>query len=172
MAKLEAFQGLLGGAPSMWALLLMMAVMPAICEELAFRGFILSGLRRMKNTTLALLVSSLFFGIAHMMLQQSIPAFAVGMLIGYVSIKTKSIFPCMLYHLIHNSLPLLTVSWIGETGGFAGLVQLQDGMLRYEWPIVSISIAAVIALIWRLQGDGTKEMEATAAPMPPIAVAR
>ena len=60
----------------MWSLLLMVAVLPAICEELAFRGFVLSGLRRMKNTTLAILVSSLLFGIAHQMLQQSIAAFA------------------------------------------------------------------------------------------------
>lgn len=169
MAKLESFQGLLGGAPSIWALLLMVAVLPSICEELAFRGFLLSGLRRMKNTTLAILVSSLFFGIAHQLLQQSIAAFVVGMMIGYMSIQTKSIFPCMLYHLIHNSLPLLAASWIGETGGIRGLVELQDGMLRYEWPLVSVCIAAAIVLLWRFQsssdGDGDERTLPAALPV-------
>ena len=172
MAKLESFQSVLGGAPNIWALLLMVAVLPAICEELAFRGFLLSGLRRMKNTTLAILVSSLFFGIAHQLLQQSIAAFVVGLLIGYMSIKTKSIFPCMLYHLIHNSLPLLAASWIGETGGVRGLVELREGMLQYEWPLVSVCIAAAIVLLWRFQSSSDSD-EPTVQPHEslPIAVA-
>ena len=149
MEKLEAFQTMLAGAPNIWALLLMVAVFPAICEELAFRGFVLSGLRRMKNQALAILVSSLFFGIAHQMLQQSIAAFAVGMLIGFVSIKSNSILPCMFYHLIHNSLPLLAAYWIEELGGVAGFVELDNGGLVYGWPIVSVCIAAALAILLR-----------------------
>lgn len=151
MAKLEAFQSMLVGAPNMYLLLLMMAVLPAICEELAFRGFILSGLRRMNNKWLAVLVSSLFFGIAHQMLQQSITAFAVGMLIGYIAIQTKSIFPCMLYHVIHNSLPLLIASWMGETGGVQGYAEIRNDALYYGWPLVSVCIAAAIVILWRFQ---------------------
>lgn len=152
LAKLESFQLMLSDAPSIWALLVMVAVFPAICEELAFRGFILSGLRRMKSSSLAILVSSLFFGIAHQMLQQSIAAFAVGMLIGFLAIRTNSIFPCMVYHLIHNSLPLLVASWVGELGGVAGLVTLQDGGLVYGWPLVSVCIAGAIVILLRLAG--------------------
>ena len=137
----------------MWSLLLMVAVLPAICEELAFRGFILSGLRRMKNTTLAVVISAFFFGIAHQLLQQSIAAFIVGLMIGYLSLQTRSIFPCMLYHLVHNSLPLLMATWVGKSGGIAGLIELRDGMLHYEWPLVSVCIAGTIALLWRIQTD-------------------
>ena len=62
----------------------------------------------------------------------------------------------MIYHLIHNSLPLLAASWIGEHGGFRGLVELREGMLQYEWPLVSICIAGAIVILWRLQGvEGT-----------------
>ena len=106
----------------------------------------------MKSSTLAILVSSLFFGIAHQMLQQSIAAFAVGMLIGFISIRTNSILPCMLYHLIHNSLPLLVATWVGELGGVAGLVTLQDGALVYRWPLVSVCIAAAISILLRFAG--------------------
>lgn len=165
MAKLESFQSLLVGAPSIWSLLLMVAVLPAICEELAFRGFVLSGLRRMKNTSLAIVVSSLVFGIAHQMLQQSIAAFAVGMMIGYISIQTRSIFPCMLYHLIHNSLPLLMASWVGEHGGYPGLVELRDGMLQYEWPLVSVCIAGAIVILWRFQQQEGQVQDTTSLPV-------
>ena len=158
LAKLQSFQTLLGDAPNIFALLLMIAVLPAICEELAFRGFILSGLRRMKNTWLAVLIASLLFGIAHQMLQQSIAAFAVGMLIGFVSIKCNSIFPCMLYHLIHNSLPILVLTAFGDSGGMPGFAEIRGDELVYSWPLVSVCIAAVITILLRFQ-QGPSDVE-------------
>ena len=133
------------------AIALMIGVMPAICEELAFRGFILSGLRRMQNKWLAVLISSLFFGIAHQMLQQSIAAFAVGLLIGYIAIQTNSIIPCMVYHLVHNSLPVLVVSYLEEFGAIRGIVEIRNDSLFYDWPLVSVCFAGVIVCLWRFQ---------------------
>ena len=49
-----------------WLLLMVFAVTPAICEELAFRGFILSGLARGGRLAIAVGISSLMFGIIHM----------------------------------------------------------------------------------------------------------
>lgn len=170
MAKLEAFQSLMGGAPNLFVLLLMMALLPAICEELAFRGFILSGLRRMKNQWLAILVSSLLFGIAHQMLQQSIAAFAVGMLIGYLSIKTNSIFPCMAYHLVHNSLPLLVATWMAEHGGITGLAEVSTESLHYGWPLVSVCIAAAIVILLRFQNSDSSTHDRVAVESPALGV--
>ena len=106
-ASLLQFQDLFASAP-LWSLLLVMAVAPAVCEELVFRGFILSGLRHMGHKWLAILVASAFFGITHGILQQSINAFVVGVLIGYLAVQTGSIIPCILFHLTHNSLAMLT----------------------------------------------------------------
>ena len=154
MAKLEQIQELLGGAPNLYMLLVMIAVVPAICEELAFRGFMLSGLRRLQNKWLAILICSLFFGVAHQMLQQSIAAFLVGILIGFIAIRSNSIFPCVVYHLIHNALPILMASWLGEGGGFPGLAELREESIFYGWPLVSVCIAAVIVLLWRFHDQG------------------
>jgi len=87
--------------------ILMLGVTPAICEELAFRGFLLSGLRRMGNKWGAIILASAFFGIAHGILQQSLGAFVVGIVIGYVAVKTGSLFPAMLYHFTHNTMAVL-----------------------------------------------------------------
>jgi sodium transport system permease protein len=99
-------------------LLLLVAVTPAICEELAFRGFILSGLRRMGHKWTAIALCSVLFGIAHGLLQQSLAATVVGLVIGYVAVKTNSLLPAMAYHLVHNSLGVLqgriTPALIGE----------------------------------------------------------
>jgi hypothetical protein len=54
-------QKLLADSPPVWQLLLVMSVTPAICEELAFRGFILSGLRRIGHKWGAIVLTSVFF---------------------------------------------------------------------------------------------------------------
>lgn len=97
---------LFGQAP-LWQVLLLIAVTPALCEELAFRGFILSGLRRLGHKWTAIVLASVFFGLAHGLLQQSLSAACVGVVIGYVVVKTGSLWPGVIYHLCHNSLSVL-----------------------------------------------------------------
>ena len=104
--KLGEIGSMVASAP-LWQVLLVMALAPAICEELAFRGFILSGLRRMGHKWGAIALTSVIFGLAHGILQQSLSAFFVGMVIGYIAVKTGSIWPGVLYHLVHNSLGIL-----------------------------------------------------------------
>lgn len=87
--------------------LLLIALAPALCEELAFRGFILSGLRRWGHRWGAIAISSAFFGLAHFMLQQSLAAAVVGLILGYLAIQTGSILPCIAYHFVHNTLTVL-----------------------------------------------------------------
>lgn len=95
------------GSPNVLAVIGVLALAPAICEELAFRGFILSGLRSSYNKWTAIFVSSLFFAAAHSILQQSLTAFVVGILIGYIAVQSRSILPCIGYHLVHNSMTFL-----------------------------------------------------------------
>lgn len=104
--KLAAFNHLVTDAP-IWQVILLIGVTPAICEELAFRGFILSGFRRIGHSWTAIALASLFFGVIHAILQQSISATVVGMVIGYIAIKTGSLLPAVLYHFTHNTLTLL-----------------------------------------------------------------
>ncbi len=90
-----------------WQVVLVIALAPAVCEELAFRGFVLSGLRHLGSTTAALVISSLFFAVTHGMLQQSLSAFGVGLVLGLIAVRTGNLFPCIAYHLAHNSLTVL-----------------------------------------------------------------
>ena len=64
----EMFAKVQADAPNVWMFLLIVAVLPAFCEEIAFRGFILSGLRHLGHKWQAIVISSIFFGVAHMMI--------------------------------------------------------------------------------------------------------
>jgi sodium transport system permease protein len=138
---------------SIWVLLLVIAVVPAVCEELAFRGFVLSGLRHMGHKWTAILVSSLFFGATHALFQQSIVASFVGALLGYVAVQSGSIWPCIVFHVIHNSLAVLVQRIAGTAGDrpqWLGWVMRDahgDGML-YHWPVVGLSVCVSAAILY------------------------
>ncbi len=87
--------------------LLVVAVVPAICEELAFRGFILSGLRHLGHRWRAIILTSIFFGVTHPIFQQSLVACIVGVLLGFIAVQTGSILPGIVFHMVHNSLGVL-----------------------------------------------------------------
>jgi sodium transport system permease protein len=156
LEELTRIEGFLTKAPSLWFLLLLVAVLPAICEELAFRGFILSGLRHIGHKWWAILISSIAFGMAHGILQQSISASLVGAILAYIAIQTGSLFPCMIFHFVHNAL-LVVSSALLESDfqqRFPWLVRwlVGPGMdgdqgLHYRWPVVAAGLVASLALL-------------------------
>lgn len=81
-----------------------MALLPAVCEELAFRGFMFGGLVRDGSPLRAVLVTSVVFGISHGVLQQSISATCMGLVLGWIAWKTGSVLPGMVIHLTSNAL--------------------------------------------------------------------
>ena len=103
----HAVAAILADAPNTFAIIAVLAFVPAVCEEVAFRGFILSGLQTLKSKWTAIIISAAFFGIAHGILQQSIMASLVGIVLGVISVQTRSLFPCIAYHAMHNALPIL-----------------------------------------------------------------
>ena len=84
-----------------WILLLLIAVLPAITEEITIRGIVLSGYDN-TNTYLACIVSGLLFGIMHLDPQQFLYATALGFILALVVRITNSIFASVIMHFIIN----------------------------------------------------------------------
>lgn len=98
------------GMPS-WELLLYMAILPAICEELAFRGMLLSGLRRKLRPAALIVGVGLIFGLFHMTLFRIAPTAALGMVLTAIALMTGSVFPGMLLHAGNNAIGVIGSSW-------------------------------------------------------------
>jgi sodium transport system permease protein len=108
---LEA-QGASGGneaashaGPGLYTLVL--GVLPAVCEELAFRGFILSGLRRRFRPWTAILLSGFLYALYQMNVFQAVPHFLAGAVLALLVVRTNSVLPAMVFHLVWNVLLLL-----------------------------------------------------------------
>ena len=82
------------------------AVLPAIFEELVFRGICISCLRPM-GTKFAVIVSAVIFGLSHVDPLQSLFAFLFGLLIGGAFVATGSIWPGVLLHFFNNSISVI-----------------------------------------------------------------
>ena len=141
--ELESLEKALFAAPSIWQLLLIVAVTPAICEELAFRGFILSGLRKTGGKWRAIILTSLFFGITHSVIQQSLTAFVMGCVIGYIAVQTNNILPGMLFHVTNNVLGVILPTQAADLH-WDWLLQF-DPKTGYEFTLVAQVTAGAIA---------------------------
>lgn len=86
------------------ALLFLFALSPAVCEEAAFRGVILSGFAGRMKTWQTVLVVGLLFGAFHLSIYRIVPTALIGMAITYAAIKTRSIIPAILIHFLSNAL--------------------------------------------------------------------
>ncbi len=77
------------------------AISPAICEELLHRGLILKAYEK-RGSVKALVISAIFFGIFHFDMMNLLGPIFLGLLIGYYVIRTNSIFAGMLAHFLNN----------------------------------------------------------------------
>jgi len=87
-------------------LFVVLGIMPAWCEELAFRGFILTGLRQSFRPWSAILLSSFLFALYQMNVFQFLPHFLFGMVLAILVVRTGSIWPAVVFHLVYNTLLL------------------------------------------------------------------
>lgn len=76
-------------------------LLPAVVEELVYRGIILGSLRKYGDGC-AIFVSSLLFGLAHGNMAQLPHAFLIGLAIAYLVVKTNSIYTGIFIHFMNN----------------------------------------------------------------------
>jgi len=146
------------------AFVLALSLMPAVCEELAFRGFILSGFRRIGSKWRAIVYSALVFGFAHGVLQQSLVASLVGVVIGYLVLQSGSILPGMAYHAVHNAIPLAAAlvggPWADRLAAARVVVEWRPGEYAFTpWIVVASAVAAGCVLRWFARQDYARTPE-------------
>lgn len=89
------------------AVLLVIAIAPAVCEEMLFRGVILHSLQARYRVPSAIAVTAVLFGLYHMSVIKFIPTGLLGLLLCVVVWKTGSIYPAMLMHFINNAFSVV-----------------------------------------------------------------
>ncbi|ARP51151.1 CPBP family intramembrane glutamic endopeptidase [Caproicibacterium lactatifermentans] len=131
-------------------------LIPPLVEEVLFRGAVLGCLRRWGNW-FAIVVSALLFGLYHGNVAQFVFAVLIGILFGYLRVRTESILPCIVLHMFNNgmaSVGALLQENMGQT------VQQQFTIAYF----VICFVAAVAAVVVRLAVEGKGSMKKLRIP--------
>lgn len=141
---------LLGDKPEPLPLiLLMVAVTPAICEEIVFRGVILAGFRRLGMWP-AVLATAFLFALAHASIYRLLPVLFLGAVLGYAVWKSGSIAAGMIGHAINNGL-MAVFAFSPAVAASMGLGSAK--MLPWSWVCGgAVVFAAGIWLLARQRG--------------------
>lgn len=91
---------------SAW-LFFVVGVSPAICEEVLFRGYVLSGLRQKMRPVAAVTLTALLFALFHMSAARLPGTFALGLIMGALALLSRSLWPAIVFHALNNGLLVL-----------------------------------------------------------------
>ncbi|MFN6191289.1 MAG: type II CAAX prenyl endopeptidase Rce1 family protein [Planctomycetia bacterium] len=109
----EKILALMQGHPA-WMSWALMAALPAICEELLFRGWVLSGFAgrqaSWRRAAAAIVAQAALFAIFHLLPERMPQTFLLGLVLGWMTLATGSLLPAVVCHLVHNSMPLVVLS--------------------------------------------------------------
>ncbi len=135
--------------------LFMIAVLPAIGEELIFRGIIQKHFANItKSQIWGIIISALIFSAFHMQFKGFIPRFALGVMFGFMYSWSGSIWLPIIAHFINNSIATIGFMMLG-TGALDSKVE-DVGGLTYLWPIGLISLVTVAVLLMKLKEENTE----------------
>lgn len=131
-----------------WFLLnvLLLGILPAIFEELIFRGVIFNGLRK-KGFWFACLISSALFACVHLSVWQSVYPFIMGVILCLVAEKTGSTVYSMIVHFSNNFIVLL-ITYISEVRGSVPSALIVNSISR-GFMAVFVAIVSLFA-IWEI----------------------
>jgi len=141
--------------PLIWPLLAI-AVTPAICEEIAFRGFMLSGLQsgRQRNFWTPIVISAVCFGVVHMIAHQVFNAILLGVVLGLLAVRSRSLIPGVIFHFIFNGMQVAqtripvryfespVMQWLFSVESESG-----QTIVRFDAPLLAISGLLSVGLI-------------------------
>jgi hypothetical protein len=122
LAVQETMSKLLGGESFLDRALIVfaVAVVPAVCEEGLFRGFIQRTFEIKWKKPAAAFVTAIFFGLYHFNPYALVPLVALGWYLGYAAYRTGSIVAPILLHFVNNMISIVLFFIFGEEEVFLG----------------------------------------------------
>lgn len=150
---MELFSRLFDSDLGVWGGILRIVIIAPIVEELIFRGMIMSGFSRIYHPVFAIFFSALLFALFHLNPWQFPAAFALGLILGWIRIRTGSVLACIAGHAIHNGLVFISVLYYND---LKDLSVMQAGVTKNYW-IHFIVFAIGIASVWFITWEKAKK---------------
>ena len=135
---------------AMLSCIVLIAVTPALAEEFLFRGYMQGRLLRRWSPVAAILLSSLFFALAHIDPVHVAAVFPAGIWMGLVAYRAESIWPSILCHFTNNLISLIATQMGLDTFGF-GIAEIVI--------LVPSAIALIVSLVLIFSSRGSNSTD-------------
>ena len=136
--------------------LLVIALIPAIGEELTFRGVLQQGLARKMNPHIAIVVSAAIFSFIHFQFFGFLPRMFLGLLLGYMFYITGSLWTSILMHFVNNATAVV-VYYLNNKGTISVDAE-HFGEAPNTWMVTISLVVTVLLIFWSWwQIDYTKK---------------
>ena len=124
--------------------LLVVAVLPAVLEEILFRGILLNNVGEEAGSVRAIFIAGFCFSLYHGSVEQTIYQFICGCLFAFLAVRSRSIAPTVVAHFINNALIIILMA-CGLFDGNGELVMSKTAEI-----IVSVlsAVSLIGAVIW------------------------
>lgn len=134
--------------------LLALALIPAVCEELFFRGYLLTAFRGGMSTPIAIALSSCLFGLFHVIatlsFERFLPTTILGLMLGFLCYRTGSVWPGIVQHCTHNAL-ILTMQAYQKELMWLGIGDKPEDHVPTTW-LASSGMVVLVGLLLLLAG--------------------
>lgn len=124
---------------------ILLALLPAVFEELVFRGIIYNGLRQKFSAGVAIFISAILFMLIHLSIYKSFYQIILGLVLGLLVYYTGSIIYGMIFHFTNNFIILL-LNYVAPNGSVFELVKKGE-LVTASWGATQIILAIVFFIL-------------------------
>ncbi|MEP0545297.1 MAG: type II CAAX endopeptidase family protein [Rhodothermales bacterium] len=136
----------LGAELNVFYVLLVVALTPAICEEVMFRGYLQRQVERRLGVVWSIVLVGLVFGMFHLRPTQVLPLATLGMYLGFSVWVTGSLWAGVLIHLMNNGLAVIVSDYVSRSPD-VDAVALESLAVPWYLAIVSAAVVAGVAFL-------------------------
>jgi len=111
-SQLELIQQVLESDFGLAFNLVMLALVPGICEEILFRGYAQRQFERGTGAVGGIVLAGGLFGLYHLRPSQLLPLVVLGLYMAYLAWRTGSLVPAMAVHVAHNGLAVISAWYV------------------------------------------------------------
>ena len=136
-----------------WVAWGLMALLPAVCEELLFRGWTLAAFLGSDplpgRRAWAVGAQAALFAVFHLLPERMPQTFALGLVLGTIVVATRSLVPAVVCHVAHNSMPLV-ILWVAggpEATAVVAGAATEAALLPREALVAAAAAAALGTLL-------------------------
>ena len=143
--------------------LLVIALIPAVGEELTFRGVLQQSLTRRMNPHVAILLSAAIFSFIHFQFYGFLPRLFLGLLMGYMFYITNSLWTSMLMHFLNNGATVV-LYYLNNKGIIEDAEHF--GETQNGWIIAASAAITIGLIVWSWKKAQPRQQAETATVIP------